>query len=48
MAMCVKQTSLAITLCKNYQVLDQCSNGKIKVIDDNGQCVWVDADCFRF
>lgn len=47
MAMCVKQTSLAITLCKSYQILDTCSSGKVKIFDDNGHVVWVSADCFR-
>lgn len=46
MAMCVKSCALAVTLCKSYQILD--SNGsKVKIYDDNGSVVWVDADCFR-
>lgn len=47
MAMCVKQSALAITLCKSYQILDTCSSGKVKILDDNGNCVWASEDCFR-
>lgn len=46
-AMCVRECSLAITVCRVYQILDQSSNGKVKIYDDNGHVVWVSADCFR-
>ena len=47
MAMCVKNSSLAITVCKSYEILDTCSSGKVKIFDDNGHVVWVSSDCFR-
>lgn len=45
---CIKQSNLAITLCKFYQILNQDTNvRKVQIYDDNGSVVWVDADCFR-
>lgn len=42
----IRSCALSLTLNKYYQILD--SNGsKVKVFDDNGSVVWVDADCFR-
>lgn len=46
--MCVKDTSLDVTVCKTYEVLDEDQvKEKVKIIDDKGTVVWVDLDCFK-